>query len=127
MTALENGSHGDLFSILGAHGGGAMRVMRCFRPGAEAASVVDTGGSVVAELEPQGAAGLFTGTVPGTLEGYRFRFRHGSVEWEEEDSYRFGLILSDLDAYLLAEGRHYRLYEKLGAHPTHMDLSLIHI
>ena len=55
------------------------------------------------------------------MEGYRFRFRHGSVEWEEEDSYRFGLILSDLDAYLLAEGRHYRLYEKLGAHPTHMD------
>ncbi|SHJ12765.1 1,4-alpha-glucan branching enzyme [Aureimonas altamirensis DSM 21988] len=121
VTALENGSHGDLFSILGAHGGGAMRVMRCFRPGAEAASVVDTSGSIVAELEPQGAAGLFTGTVPGTLEGYRFRFRHGSVEWEEEDPYRFGLILSDLDAYLLAEGRHYRLYEKLGAHPTHMD------
>lgn len=121
VSALENGSHGDLFSILGAHGGGAMRVMRCFRPGAEAASVVDRGGSVVAELEPQGASGLFTGTVPGTLEDYRFRFRHGSVEWEEEDPYRFGLILSDLDAYLLAEGRHYRLYEKLGAHPTHMD------
>jgi 1,4-alpha-glucan branching enzyme len=40
---------------------------------------------------------------------------------EIEDSYRFPPILSDLDLYLLAEGRHLRLYDKLGAHPMTLD------
>ena len=30
-------------------------------------------------------------------------------------------MLGEQDVYLLAEGNHYRLYEKLGAHPTTMD------
>ena len=30
-------------------------------------------------------------------------------------------ILSDLDLHLMAEGKHYRLYEKLGAHPAIVD------
>src|SRR6185312_390844 len=33
------------------------------------------------------------------------------------DPYRFPLLLSDYDLHLLAEGTHYRSYERLGAHP----------
>ena len=36
---------------------------------------------------------------------------------EIDDPYRFPPILGELDAYLIAEGKHLRLYEKLGAHP----------
>jgi hypothetical protein len=38
-----------------------------------------------------------------------------------EDPYRFPPILSDLDLYLLGEGTHMHLYEKLGAHPMVLD------
>ncbi len=31
--------------------------------------------------------------------------------------YRFGPVLGEMDEYLLGEGRHLQLYEKLGAHP----------
>ena len=34
-----------------------------------------------------------------------------------EDPYRFPPILSDFDLYLLGEGTHLELYDKLGAHP----------
>ncbi|WP_157069970.1 1,4-alpha-glucan branching protein GlgB [Aureimonas frigidaquae] len=118
-SAITHGHHGDLFSVLGLHGGGSHKVLRVFRPGAQTAAAVS--GDATIELEAQGSDGLFTGLVPGTLERYRLRFSHGSVTWEEEDPYRFGPILTDFDAYLLAEGRHYRLYEKLGAHPDVMD------
>jgi 1,4-alpha-glucan branching enzyme len=43
--------------------------------------------------------------------------RYGQRQVEIEDPYRFPPILSDLDLYLLGEGRHMHLYEKLGAHP----------
>src|SRR5262249_46825556 len=35
--------------------------------------------------------------------------------------YRFPPVLSDLDLYLLAEGTHLKLYDKLGAHPRVHD------
>src|SRR5215475_7370747 len=40
---------------------------------------------------------------------------------EIEDPYRFPPILSDFDLYLLGEGTHVSLYEKLGAHPMVLD------
>ena len=36
---------------------------------------------------------------------------------ELDDPYRFPPVLSDLDLYLLGEGTHLQLYDKLGAHP----------
>ena len=38
-----------------------------------------------------------------------------------EDPYRFPPMLSDFDLYLLGEGNHLRLYDKLGAHPMAME------
>ncbi|WP_347264126.1 1,4-alpha-glucan branching protein GlgB, partial [Nitrobacter sp.] len=40
---------------------------------------------------------------------------------ELEDPYRFPPILNDFDLYLLVEGTHQRLYDKLGAHPMAME------
>ena len=52
---------------------------------------------------------------------YRVRARYGEQQVEIEDPYRFPPILSDLDLYLLGEGTHMHLYEKLGAHPMELD------
>ena len=38
-----------------------------------------------------------------------------------EDPYRFPPVLGETDVYLLAEGTHLRLHEKLGAHPRTME------
>ena len=40
---------------------------------------------------------------------------------ELEDPYRFPPVLSDFDLYLLGEGTHLRIYDKLGAHPMTLD------
>jgi 1,4-alpha-glucan branching enzyme len=49
------------------------------------------------------------------------RARFGERIVELEDPYRFPPVLSDLDLYLLGEGTHMHLYEKLGAHPLVLD------
>lgn len=38
-----------------------------------------------------------------------------------EDPYRFGLLLREMDGWLLSEGTHLRPYEQLGAHPMRLD------
>src|ERR1019366_3430352 len=38
-----------------------------------------------------------------------------------DDPYRFPPVLSDFDLYLLGEGTHQRIYDKLGAHPMTLD------
>src|SRR5215813_5879305 len=47
--------------------------------------------------------------------------RYGERQVELEDPYRFPPILSEFDLYLLGEGTHVHLYEKLGAHPMVLD------
>jgi 1,4-alpha-glucan branching enzyme len=47
--------------------------------------------------------------------------RYGEREVEIEDAYRFPPILSDFDLFLLGEGTHLNLYDKLGAHPMVLD------
>src|SRR4029450_3668474 len=64
--------------------------------------------------------GLFVGPVDHP-EHYRLRARFGESDVEMEDPYRFPPILSDVDLYLLGEGNHLRLFDKLGAHPMEME------
>jgi hypothetical protein len=49
---------------------------------------------------------------------YRLRARYGERQVEIEDPYP---VLSDFDLYLLGEGTHMNLYDKLGAHPMVLD------
>src|SRR5690606_14253154 len=38
-----------------------------------------------------------------------------------DDPYRFPPLLGELDLYLMGEGKHRRLYERMGAHPETID------
>src|SRR4029453_13320383 len=38
-----------------------------------------------------------------------------------QDAFRFPPVLSDFDLYLVGEGNHVELYNKLGAHPMTLD------
>jgi 1,4-alpha-glucan branching enzyme len=95
-------------------------VVRVFLPDAEGVSVIDEQGRE-SDLQRIHDAGLFEGRLRNGSRHYRLRARYGERQVEIEDPYRFPPILSDFDLYLLGEGTHMQLYEKLGAHPMVLD------
>ena len=119
-AALARAEHGDPFAVLGPHPDGQRTSIRAYQPGARSVSVVDpVSGEVLARLDRRPGSDLFEGTVPREWPfSYRLRVEGDHDAAEIEDPYRFPPILGEVDVYLLAEGRHLRLYEKLGAHPS---------
>ncbi len=119
VEAIINGVHANPFSILGPHASeGGVRVS-VFLPQAEAAQLVTDEGIAIAQLDPVHDVGFLSTFVPGgdrTLR-YQVEARWGLDTHRFEDPYRFGPVLGELDEYLIAEGRHYELHRKLGAHP----------
>ncbi len=118
--AVIEGRHSDPFHYLGRHVEDRKPVVRAFLPDAAEVAAVDDAGreSRLARLHD---AGLFAGPLPTDNGHYRLRARYGDNTVELEDPYRFPPILSELDLYLLSEGTHLRLYDKLGAHPMELD------
>jgi len=121
--AVIEGRHPDPFHYLGRHVEDRTPVVRAFLPDAAEVAAVDEEGRV-SQLKRLHDAGLFAGPLPSPTPRYRLRARYGDDLVELEDPYRFPPILSDYDLHLLAEGRHLRLYDKLGAHP--MELEGVH-
>ena len=125
VEALVGGRHGDPFAVLGPHAGARGTVaIRTLQPDAAKVSVV-LGGEPVEEHSMQALhpAGLWGTTVRGR-SGLTYRLRvtdHEGRTREEHDPYRFPSTLSDFDLHLLGEGTHYRVYDKLGAHPARLD------
>jgi 1,4-alpha-glucan branching enzyme len=118
--AVIEGRHSDPFHYLGRHIENERPVVRVFMPDAAAVSVIDDRGSKI-DLDRVHDAGLFAGYPENNSERYRLRAQFGQTTVEMEDAYRFPPVLSEFDLHLLSEGRHLRLYDKLGAHPTVMD------
>jgi 1,4-alpha-glucan branching enzyme len=115
VEALVGGRHGDPFSLLGPHRTGDGWVLRAFLPGASAVAAHAPDGSLIAPLAPAHQAGLFVGPLPGRVP-YRLRIEWPGGPQETADPYAFPPLLGDVDLYLLAEGRHRRLGDALGAH-----------
>src|SRR3546814_13882372 len=91
---------------------------RCFIPGARAGAVLALEGSRLGELKQRHPAGFCEGPVEAAeLQPVRYRARHGDDEWAVTDPYSFGPVLGPMDDYLLREGSHLRLFDKMGAHP----------
>ena len=118
--------HSDPHSILGAHhatiGGKDGIIIRAYHP--DAVSCHAQIGSAIIPMNPSGHDGLFW----VWLQGYTlplthtigFTFSDGST-WTADSPYRFMPTLGDQDLYFLGEGKHYSLYEKLGAHQRIID------
>ena len=112
------GRHADPFAYLGPHTENDATVVRVFLPDARRVVVVGERGE--RELDRIDPAGLFAGALDGP-QRYRLRAQFGDSEVELEDPYRFPPLLTDYDLYLLGEGNHLRMYEKLGAHVMTLD------
>ncbi|HUF87141.1 MAG TPA: 1,4-alpha-glucan branching protein GlgB [Thermohalobaculum sp.] len=117
--AIALGRLGDPFRWLGMHATPDGLRVAAFDPGAAQAWVTDARGKAVAELARVHEAGVFAGHLPRRRKpfAYRLAFHGDGRDWGGHDAYAFGPILGDLDAHLIAEGRHLELYTRLGAQP----------
>jgi 1,4-alpha-glucan branching enzyme len=118
--AIVEGRHSDPFQYLGPHREDGRMVVRAFLPEAQKVDAVDPHGQASA-LTRIHDDGLFAGVLPNGSTAYQLRARFGEKVVELDDPYRFPPVLTDYDLYLLGEGTHQRLYEKLGAHPVVME------
>jgi 1,4-alpha-glucan branching enzyme len=121
LSALAEARHADPFSVLGPHPAGNRTVIRACLPWAESISVWRDGGRAV-KMTRRHPAGIFEASLHGSdVPDYRLRVTAPSGETVEiDDPYRYGRVLSDYDLYLFGEGKHTRIYDKLGGHPMTM-------
>lgn len=115
------GKHNAPHNILGLHEFGKGQVFTVYRPEAEGVTVTDAKGKNPVELEEIGKnSGFFGKYVSGKnyKKPYLLHIKYGEDDVvTTEDPYSFAPQISSDDLYLFAEGKHYQIYDKLGAHP----------
>jgi len=121
VDALASGNDADPHRTLGPHGD----VVRAWRPDAAGVTLVLPGKGGRVEMTREHPAGLFvaSGLKGGEVTDYRLDVSYpGGDTWLIDDPYRFWPTLGDLDLHLMGEGRHERLWNRLGSRPTvHQD------
>ncbi|MBX9731890.1 MAG: 1,4-alpha-glucan branching enzyme, partial [Sphingomonas sp.] len=121
IAALLDGSHADPFSLLGPHDGPEGTFARAILPGAHEVEGYSMQGGRLGRMHQVGDGGLFEGKLRGKPKPVKYRCRgvEPGSEWWVSDPYSFGPVLGPLDDFLIAEGTHLRLFDKLGAHLIH--------
>jgi len=135
INLVAAGRHGAPFDVLGPHRmtiqGQPVWIVRVFRPDAAAISIVphpsaakdnhatgkpDAQHLTMRKIHP---AGLFSVVVPGVgFPDYQLEVQHSSGDVQvTADPYALPPIITDYDLYLMGEGRHFELFDRLGAHP----------
>lgn len=109
--------------LLGMHFFENIQIFSVFRPCAKKIFVTDPEMKHREELECLDERGLFGLALAGkSFKSYRL-----IIEYAENDvivigdPYAYPPVISDYDCYLFGEGKHYKMYEKLGAHPDEVD------
>jgi 1,4-alpha-glucan branching enzyme len=122
LDRLVRREHADPHSILGAHSYDGGAVVRAFRPAA--ANVTVVAGGERTPLECVHPGGVFEGVVDGAELPLTYQLE---VDYPDagtatiDDPYRFLPTVGELDVYLIGEGRHEELWERLGAHVREVD------
>ena len=116
IESLLQGSHADPFSLLGVHAGPDGPFARAILPGADTAEAFGLDGKHLGTLDKVDDRFLFEGTLTGQVQPVRYRCAAGGHHWAVTDPYSFGPVLGPVDDLLIAQGTHFRLFDKLGAH-----------
>jgi 1,4-alpha-glucan branching enzyme len=120
IAALLDGTHADPFSLLGPHDGPEGTFARAILHGAEEAEAFSLKRGRLGRMTRVDGP-LFEGKLRGKPKPVRYRCRGAGAEWWVTDPYSFGPVLGPMDDFLIAEGTHFRLFDKLGAHVIHHE------
>ncbi|PNR98522.1 1,4-alpha-glucan branching protein GlgB [Petrotoga olearia] len=96
-------------------------VIRVLQPFAKEAYLISKNTTV--KLDKIHEAGLFEKKIPGSqIFEYEIKCTdYNGNTWIYKDPYSFLPVISEYDRYLFNEGNHYKIYEKLGAHPMKIN------
>src|SRR5205085_2121896 len=111
-------THPDPHSILGAHPTPLGVMVRAYRPEAASVEVIVEGEAprLMTKAHALGLFELLLADKPHTFP-YQLRIVYpNGQDFTLRDPYAFLPTLGDFDEYLFGEGKHLKLYEKLGAH-----------
>jgi 1,4-alpha-glucan branching enzyme len=120
VSRFVAGTHSDPFRVLGPHRVGDDLEIRAFRPDARAIDIVldrEAEKPIAAERIQQD--GFFCATVPDAPRDLPYHLRitgRDGVQYLTRDPYQYGPIMGEVDLHLFAEGQHWKIYDKFGAH-----------
>ena len=125
VESLFLATHSDLFAYLGRHRlAEGDEVVRVLIPGAVSVDIVNRrSGELIVPSEKIDERGFFVAVLPDDAPDYALSicYTEDAEPVIEEDPYHFSSALQDMDSWLLAEGKHLRPYETLGAHFAELD------
>lgn len=122
LSRLQAGTHHDPFQFLGCHPIAKGWEVRVWLPSAETATLEQK-----YPLQRYPNSDLFTVRLSAAQK--KALAQHYQVQWQEKDGsehqvvspYSFMPQLGELDLHLFAEGRHWHIYQFLGANPKIVD------
>lgn len=129
LYEIVNSEHRNPHHILGMHevevDGKKAVAVRAFIPQADSISVIDDKNPKLKyNMKKIHNDGFFETVLLNRKKCFRYQLNivdYQGNKWSVYDPYNFNPYISDLDKYLFGQGTHYKIYEKLGAHPINMD------
>ena len=125
MQTLVDKTNGNPFDVLGIHQITSKQIaIRAFRPNAKLLDVVDVQQGKLYPMERLSDEGFFEVVLEEDREAFTYQLHETTHTGEQHsfyDPYSFAPQLTEFDLQLLGEGRHFRSYDKLGAHLTEVN------
>ncbi len=118
VQAILAARHPDPFAVLGPHETEDGVAIRALVPNADSLTVIPAGGEGAEIPLAARGDGFFEGIAKHRTSRFPYRLRASNAggTWDVIDPYAFPPVLGETDDYLLVEGTHRKLYERLGAH-----------
>src|SRR5437868_1911265 len=120
VSRFVGGAHSDPFRVLGPHRVGDDLEIRVFRPDARKIEIViDQHPEEPITAQKIQQDGFFCATVRNATRDLPYHLQ--VTAWDgshclTRDPYQYGPIMGEVDLHLFAEGQHWKIYEKFGAH-----------
>jgi len=120
VSRFVGGTHSDPFRVLGPHRVGDDLEIRVFRPDARKIEILlDQHPEEPIAAQKIQHDGFFCATVRNATRDLPYHLR--VTAWDgshylTRDPYQYGPIMGEVDLHLFAEGQHWKIYDKFGAH-----------
>lgn len=122
MQELEEGVINAPQDLLGCHiyKERDVQIFTAYRPCAQTIWLLNDKEEIIGEMEPMPVDGLFGFVIEkkkDRLKDYTFRIKYADHDIIDiKDPYAYGKEITTFDCYIFGEGRHYKIFDKLGAH-----------